>query len=105
MSIFFIPLISLIPDVALAPILIIIGCLMAQNLKNLNFDDFSELFPSFITMILMPLTYSIIDGIAFGFILYPLCKLCCKKGNEVSVLMYVTSFIFLIYFIANSLMN
>jgi len=101
-SIFFIPLIAIIPDVALAPILIIIGCLMVQNLKNLNFDDLSELFPSFITMILMPLTYSIINGIAFGFILYPLCKLCYKKSNEVSLLMYITSLIFLIYFIVQS---
>lgn len=102
LSAFFIPLISLIPDVALAPILIIIGCLMAQNLKKLNFNDLSELFPSFMTIILMPLTYSIVDGIALGFILYPLCKLCYKKGNEVSVLMYVTSFIFLLYFILSS---
>lgn len=101
-SIFFIPLISIIPDAALAPILIIIGCLMAQNLKNLNFDNLDELFPSFITIILIPFTYSIIDGIAFGFILYPLCKLCCKKGKEVSVPMYITSLIFLTYFVAQS---
>ena len=101
-SIFFIPLISIIPDAALAPILIIIGCLMAKNLKNLNFDDLDELFPSFITIILIPFTYSIIDGIAFGFILYPLCKLCCKKGKEVSVPMYITSLIFLTYFVAHS---
>lgn len=101
-SIFFIPLISIIPDAALAPILIIIGCLMAKNLKNLNFDDLDELFPSFIIIILIPFTYSIIDGIAFGFILYPLCKLCCKKGKEVSVPMYITSLIFLTYFVAHS---
>ena len=104
-SIFFIPLISLIPDAALAPILIIIGCLMAQNLRNLDYDDFSELFPCFITIVAMPLTYSIINGIALGFILYPICKLCCKKSNEVSVLRYATSFIFLLYFVANSLMH
>lgn len=104
-SIFFIPLIALIPDAALAPILIIVGCLMAQNIRNLDFDDLSELFPCFITIILMPLTYSIINGIAFGFILYPICKLCCKKSNEVSVLRYATSFIFLLYFVANSLMH
>ncbi|AQR95746.1 guanine/hypoxanthine permease PbuO [Clostridium saccharoperbutylacetonicum] len=102
LSIFFIPFISLIPDVALAPILIIIGCLMSQNLKNIDFNDLSELFPSFVTIILMPLTYSIVDGIALGFILYPLCKLCHKKGKEVSKIMYSTSFIFLLYFAANS---
>lgn len=103
-SIFFIPLISLIPDAALAPILIIIGCLMAQNLKNLNYNDLSELFPSFITIILIPLTYSIIDGIAFGFVLYPVSKLCYKKWQEVSYSMRVTSLIFFAYFIAQGFM-
>lgn len=105
LSLFFIPLISLIPDIALAPILIILGCLMIQSLKNINFDDFSELFPSFITIVIIPLTYSIIDGIAFGFILYPICKLCCKKGKEVSIPMYVTSLIFLGYFIVQAFMH
>lgn len=104
-SIFFITLISLIPDATLAPILIIIGCLMAQNLKNLNFDDLSELFPSFITIILIPFTYSIIDGIALGFILYPLSKLCYKKGKEVSIPMYMTSLIFVAYFVAQSFIH
>lgn len=104
-SIFFIPLISLIPNAAIAPILIILGCLMAQNLRNLNFDDFSELIPSFITIISIPLTYSIIDGIAFGFILYPICKLCNKKDKQLSISMYITPLIFLLYFIANSFMH
>lgn len=104
-SIFFIPLISIIPDAALAPILIIIGCLMTQNLRNINFDVLDELFPSFITIILIPFTYSIIDGIAFGFILYPLCKLCCKKIKEVSIPMYITSLIFLAYFVAQSFVH
>ena len=104
-SIFFIPLISLIPNAAIAPILIILGCLMAQNLKNLNFDDFSELIPSFITIISIPLTYSIIDGIAFGFILYPICKLCNKKDRQLSISMCITPLIFLLYFIANAYMH
>lgn len=104
-SLFFIPLISIIPDAALAPILIIVGCLMASNLKNLDYDDLSELFPCFITIVVMPLTYSIINGIALGFILYPICKLCCKKRHEVSVLRYATSLIFLLYFVANSFMH
>lgn len=104
-ALFFIPFISLIPNVALAPILIILGCLMAQNLKNLNFNDMSELFPSFITIVLIPLTYSIIDGIAFGFVLYPICKICVKKGKEVSLQMYICSLIFLGYFIAQSFIH
>lgn len=104
-SLFFIPFISLIPDIALAPILIILGCLMIQSLKNINFDDLSELFPCFITIVLIPLTYSIIDGIAFGFILYPICKICRKKNDEVSIPMYLTALIFLVYFIIQAFMH
>lgn len=104
-SLFFIPYISIIPDSAIAPILIILGCLMAQNLKNLNYDDFSEIFPAFIIIISIPLTYSIIDGIAFGFILYPLCKLFTKKGKDVSIPMYICGLIFLIYFITQAIMH
>lgn len=102
-SLFFISFISKIPNAAISPILIIIGCLMVQNLKHMNFDDLTELFPAFITIILIPLTYSIVDGIAFGFILYPLCKLITKKGRDVSFPMYLSSFIFLIYFLLQAL--
>lgn len=102
-SLFFIPVISIIPNAAIAPILILIGALMTQNLKSLNYDNFSELFPAFATMILIPLTYSIVDGIAFGFILYPICKLFSKERKSVSLVMYLISFIFLIYFIIHSL--
>ncbi len=98
-SLFFIPFISIIPNAALAPILIIIGSLMFQNLKHLDFDDLTELIPAFIVVILIPLTYSIVDGIAFGFILYPICKLFSNKKKDLSVTMCVTSAIFLIYFL------
>ncbi|MBX7412803.1 NCS2 family permease [Clostridium chauvoei] len=105
LSLFFIPFIKIIPNAAISPILIIIGCLMSQNLKNLNFDDLTELFPAFVTIVLIPLTYSIVDGIAFGFILYPICKLCTKKGKDVSVAMYVVSAIFLVYFILHGMQH
>lgn len=98
LSLFLIPLIKIIPNAAISPILIIIGGLMIQNLRHINFDDFSELFPAFITIIMIPFTYSIIDGIALGFILYPICKIVTKKSNEISISMYVISAIFLIYF-------
>lgn len=104
-SLFFIPFISIIPNIAIAPILIILGCLMAQNLKNMKFEDLSDFFPCFVTIIIIPLTYSIIDGIALGFILYPICKICTKKQKEISVPMYVTALIFLLYFIVSGLMH
>lgn len=99
LSIFFIPVITLIPDAVIAPILIIIGCLMIKNLSNLNFEDLSELIPAFITIVIIPLTYSIVDGIAFGFILYPICKICVGKRKDISIAMYASALIFLIYFI------
>ena len=105
MSLLFIPYISIIPNNAIAPILIILGCLMAQDLKNLNYDDFSELFPCFAVIITIPLTYSIIDGIAVGFILYPLCKIVTKRHKEVSLPMCICSLIFLIYFITLAFMH
>lgn len=104
-SLFFIPYIKIIPDSAIAPILIILGCLMAQDLRNLNFDNFSEFFPCFAVIITIPLTYSIIDGIAVGFILYSLCKIITKKYKEISIPMYICSLIFLIYFITLAFMH
>lgn len=105
MSLLFIPYISIIPNSAIAPILIILGCLMAKDLKNLNYDDFSEFFPCFAVIITIPLTYSIIDGIAIGFILYPLCKIFTKKYKEVKLPMYICGLIFLIYFITLAFMH
>ena len=104
-SLFFIPFISIIPDEVLAPILIILGCLMSQSLRNINFHDLSEFLPSFLIIVLTPLTYSIVDGIGFGFIAYPICKICIKKGNEVSLPMYIASVAFFIYFIISAYIN
>ncbi|SHK09373.1 putative MFS transporter, AGZA family, xanthine/uracil permease [Clostridium cavendishii DSM 21758] len=102
-SLFFIPLITIIPSAAISPILVIIGGLMMKNIVNINFEDFSESFPAFLTIVLIPLTYSIVDGIAFGFIAYPLAKLFTKKYKEVSLPMYIVSIIFLTYFILHGL--
>ncbi|MBJ7968202.1 NCS2 family permease, partial [Bacillus cereus] len=58
-SFFFMPFIKMIPDGAVAPILIIIGSLMLKSIKEIDFDDFSEYFPAFLTIIMIPLTYNI----------------------------------------------
>jgi len=98
-SLFFIPFIKLIPDSAIAPILIVIGGLMIQNIKNINLQDLSEGFPAFLIIALIPLTYSIADGIAFGFIAYPLLKLAIGKMREVSAFMYVIALLFFLNFV------
>ena len=99
LSLIFIPFIKIIPNAAIAPILIIIGALMIKNIENIDFKDFTEGFPAFLTIALIPLTYSIVDGIAFGFIAYPIMKLFKKQYENVSKPMYIISFAFLMYFV------
>lgn len=98
-SIFFIPMIKLIPDSAIAPILIIIGGLMLQTIRNIDMTDMSETFPALMIIALIPFTYSIADGIAIGFILYPILKIGIGKWREVSIPLYVISGLFLMNFI------
>ncbi|PRR78520.1 Guanine/hypoxanthine permease PbuO [Clostridium liquoris] len=102
LSLFFLPLIKIIPNSAISPILIIIGGLMMKNVLNIDFNDFSEGFPAFLTIIMVPLTFSIVDGMAFGFITYPIVKIASKKTKDVSIPMYIISVIFLINFILHA---
>src|SRR5690606_8634792 len=98
-SVFFIPVIKLIPDSAIAPILIIVGGLMLQNIRNLDMKDMSESFPALFIIALIPFTYSIADGIAIGFILYPVLKIAIRKWREVSMTLYVIAGLFLMNFV------
>lgn len=99
----FIPLIKLIPSSAISPILIIIGGLMVLNIKNINFKDLSEAFPAFLIITMIPFTYSIADGMAFGFIAYPLAKLAVGKPGEVSKPLYIIALLFLINFLLQAI--
>jgi AGZA family xanthine/uracil permease-like MFS transporter len=98
-TIFLIPYINIIPSNAIAPILIIIGALMVQNIRNLNFQDLTESFPAIFIIIMIPFTYSIADGIAMGFILYALLKLTTGKERTVSLTLYIIAGLFLLTFI------
>ena len=80
---FFTPLIGAIPDYATAPALVIVGIFMMRGIGQIDFYNFEEGAPAFLTFILMPLTYSISTGLAFGFISYVLIKLCLGKIKEV----------------------
>ncbi|WP_285766007.1 NCS2 family permease [Peribacillus sp. SI8-4] len=99
LSLLFIPVIKVIPDSAIAPILIIIGILMLGNIKRLDFSDLTESVPAIMIITIIPFTYSIADGMAFGFILYPFLKLVTGKAREVSAPMYVSAALFIVYFI------
>lgn len=78
-----------------APALIIVGAMMARNVVSIDWKDYAEALPAFLVIIGMPLTYSIADGLAFGFITYPLLKLLSGKYKECSILMYVLGILFL----------
>ncbi len=98
LAIFLSPVAGVVPKEATAPALIIVGFLMLSIVKDLPFAKFDEAFPAFLIMIVMPLTYSISNGIGFGFITFTLIKLLTGKGREVHWLMYVVSFAFAIDF-------
>ncbi|MFW6000793.1 MAG: NCS2 family permease [Halanaerobium sp.] len=99
LSLFFKPLIGIVPAAATAPALIIVGTMMMTNITKLNWDDFTEILPAFVAMIAMPLTYSISNGIALGFIVFPVIKLFTGKGKDVHWLVYLLGIVFVFYFI------
>lgn len=95
LGMFFSPLLAVVTNQVTAPALIIVGVLMAQSLKYISWDKMEIAIPSFLIVIGMPLTYSISDGIALGFITYPITMLAAKRGKEVHPLMYALFFVFL----------
>ncbi len=99
LSLFFRPIIATVPSAATAPALIIVGVMMLSNILKIQWDDFTEVIPAFIAMITMPLTYSVSNGIALGFITYPILKLFTGKGKEVHWMVYLLCVLFILYFI------
>ena len=98
-AMFFSPLFLSIPSAATAPALIIVGLLMVEQIKNIEFDDFSESIPAFVCMIMMPLTYSISNGILIGMITYVLMNVICGKFKKLSPAMYILATLFILKFI------
>lgn len=99
LALFFTPLVTLIPSVATAPILVLVGALMLNEITHIRFDDFTDVIPAFLTMIMMPLTFSIAEGLAFGFISYTLLKVLTGRSKEVKWICYFISAAFIINFI------
>jgi adenine/guanine/hypoxanthine permease len=89
LALFFTPLAGLIPDAATAPALIIVGALMMESVRQIDFNDFTESLPAFLTIALMPFTYSIANGVSAGLVFYPLLKLISGRGREVHWIVYV----------------
>jgi AGZA family xanthine/uracil permease-like MFS transporter len=97
-SLFLSPLAKSIPTFATAPALIVVGSLMMKQLTKLPWDDVSEMIPAFAVMLFMPLTYSIANGIAMGFIFYPIVKALSGKFRDIHWLTWILCFLFLFRF-------
>jgi AGZA family xanthine/uracil permease-like MFS transporter len=98
LALLFAPLVNVIPAVATAPILILVGAIMLSEIRNLGFDDYTDVIPAFLTIVMMPLTFSIAEGLAFGFISYVLLKVLTGRWRGLHWMIYVISGAFAINF-------
>ena len=99
LSIIFSPLFLTIPSFAIAPALITVGFYMMGSVVKINFEDVSEAIPAFLTILFMPMAYSISEGIAVGVISYTLINLICGKSKKNTPLMYVLTVLFICKYI------
>jgi AGZA family xanthine/uracil permease-like MFS transporter len=95
-SLFFAPLFLMIPVAATAPALVLVGLFMISPIQKINLEDYSESLPVFLTMIMMPLAYSISEGIAFGMLSFVFIKLFTGKWKQISLVMYILSAFFIL---------
>ncbi|MCI9273461.1 MAG: NCS2 family permease [Clostridiales bacterium] len=95
LAIFAMPLLGFVPSAATAPILIVVGVMMASSIKEIEWQDIEIAIPAFFTLLMMPLAYSIADGIAFGCISYTVIKLVKGQPKKVHPVMYVITLLFL----------
>lgn len=100
-SLVFAPLVELIPTIATAPCLILVGAFMMQDIKEIDFSEISESLPAFLIIASMPFTYSIVSGFGLGFISYCIIQTCTGKIKTVSPVLWLVSICFLINFIVS----
>ena len=96
LSLFFAPIVGIVPPQATAPALIIVGVLMMSPIMEINFNDFTEALPAFLTMAIMPFSYSIANGIAAGLVFFPLVKVSTGKSKEVHPAIYILAVLFVL---------
>lgn len=97
-ALFLSPLFLMIPAPATAPALILVGLFMLEPIKEMDLTDYTEAIPAFITVIIMPMTFSIADGIAFGMITYVIIKLASGRAKDVHLAAYIIGLLFLLKF-------
>jgi len=99
-ALFLSPLFLMVPSAATAPALILVGFFMLSPIMKINLDDYTEAIPAFLTIVMMPLTYSIAEGIAYGLGSYVVLKVLTGRGKEVGLVTYIVGIIFLLRFFA-----
>jgi len=99
LAIFFAPLFLSIPSAATAPVLILVGLMMLEPIKDINLEDFSESIPAFICIVAMPLMYSIAEGISLGLLAFVLLNMISGKFKKVSIPMYILAVLFVLNYI------
>jgi len=90
--------VTVVPFEAASPALVIVGFLLLSQVRHIDFEDYAIAIPAFLTIVLMPFTYSITNGIGAGFVSYAVLKLSQGRGREVSPLLYVVAVLFVVYF-------
>jgi len=95
-AMFFSPLVAAIPGVAVAPALLIVGALMVQSVRNVDWTDFTESLPAFVILLATPLTFSVATGLSLGLIVFSVVKLAAGKRHEVSGLLWVLTAVFVL---------
>lgn len=102
LALFFAPLFLMVPAAATSPALIIVGLFMISAVAKINFNDMSEGLPAFLTIVFMPFTYSIAEGIVFGMLSFAFIKVCSGKHKDVSITVYVIAILFLLKIILDA---
>ena len=95
-ALFFAPLFTMIPAAATAPALIIVGLFMISSISKIDFSDFTEAIPAFLTITMMPFAYSIAEGIVFGMVSYVILKAITGRFKDISLTMWILSFLFIV---------
>ncbi|MFL6130165.1 MAG: NCS2 family permease [Mycobacteriales bacterium] len=103
LALFLTPLVSLVPAEAATPALVIVGCLLIMQVRDLDLTDFALVVPAFLTIVLMPFTYSITNGIGAGFISYVVLQSARGRAREVHPLLWVIAALFVVYFVLEPL--
>jgi AGZA family xanthine/uracil permease-like MFS transporter len=98
LAVFFTPLLTIVPSQAAAPALVAVGFLMMTQAKDINWNDWEIAVPAFLTLALMPFTYSITNGIGAGFIMFCVLKVVLGKASDVNWLMWIVAGFFVVYF-------